>query len=386
MAKNSVYIYGFLPNYTNQDALSGSDVRWLEIFSRIYKKINLSAIGTALFSSYLKKYKINPSKIIEIKTNFYYSNQVSLTFFSLLIYLKYIPTQVATKFTPNTIHYSPADLIWNILPCFTAKIFHKKQIWLQCIHHLYPNWYSRKGNKLINFSGYYLQQFSLFLIKHYADAIIVVNPQIIDSLVQYGFDKKKIYLGKNGFNLCKPKKSKKNIEAIFVGRLSPSKGISRLINIWSHVAKARPNFRLYLVGNHLSKEFKVYKSAVKLRKLEKNIIFTGFVSEIKKNRLLSQSKIFVSMSEEEGFGISILEAIANYLPIYLNYLPVYSSIFGGLANYFTNQTDIQIAKDLISGIEKPIISKKKYKKMLKPYSWDKIAAAELKFMKYLKQK
>lgn len=377
MHKKTIYLYGFLPNYHHPMALSGSDIRCFEIFKKISKQINLISVGTPLFFSYLKKFNIKSQSKIKIKTKLAYDNQINLTIFSLLIYLKHLPKQITRNFTPNTVHYSPADLIWNVLPCFTAKIFHKKQVWIQCIHHLYPNWYSRNGNKVINFFGYFLQKLSLLFIKHQADAIIVVNPLIVKALVAKGFNQNKIYLSKNGLNPQKKVIVKKEIDAIFVGRLSPSKGITRLIDIWSEVVKLKSNLKLYLVGDYLKGEFNAYKNQIRLLNIKKNIIFTGFVSEKEKNNLLAKSKIFVSMSKEEGFGITILEAIANRLPVYLNYLKIYPKLFGNIPKYFMHQSNFQIAKTLIMAIEKPIIDEDSYANLVKKYSWDKIANNEL---------
>ena len=57
--------------------------------------------------------------------------------------------------------------------------------------------------------------------------------------------------------------------------------------------------------------------------------FTGGISEQRKNELLAQSRIGVSLSYEEGWGLSVTEFLAAGLPVVAYELPVFRHIFPG---------------------------------------------------------
>src|SRR3989338_871690 len=57
---------------------------------------------------------------------------------------------------------------------FYYKLTHRKAVWAQCVFHIYSHWRTRPGNGLINFLAQYCQRFSFFLIRRYADIVIVI--------------------------------------------------------------------------------------------------------------------------------------------------------------------------------------------------------------------
>src|SRR3989339_2191023 len=73
---------------------------------------------------------------------------------------------------------------------------------------------------------------------------------------------------------------------------------------------------------------------VKSYGLSEKIIFTGFVSEEEKLKLLNSFDIFVFSSLAEGFGIAAIEAMALHLPSVLSDLPVLKDVCGDSVLYF----------------------------------------------------
>jgi glycosyltransferase involved in cell wall biosynthesis len=53
----------------------------------------------------------------------------------------------------------------------------------------------------------------------------------------------------------------------------------------------------------------------------------GFVSEDEKRQILSESRLFLAPSYEEGWGISVCEALASGVPVVAYRLPVLDELF-----------------------------------------------------------
>ena len=114
-------------------------------------------------------------------------------------------------------------------------------------------------------------------------------------------------------------------DASFLGRISPNKGIIDLIRIWKGVVTVRPMAKIILMGAQTDNSFlKRVKRLIKKFNLMENIIITGPVSEIVKLENLKKSRVFLFPSYEEGWGISVTEAIVNgSLPVVYD-LPAYN--------------------------------------------------------------
>jgi glycosyltransferase involved in cell wall biosynthesis len=59
------------------------------------------------------------------------------------------------------------------------------------------------------------------------------------------------------------------------------------------------------------------------------VTFAGGVDDRRKNELLRQSKLGISLSYEEGWGLSICEYLAAGLPVVAYRLPVFAQVFTG---------------------------------------------------------
>jgi glycosyltransferase involved in cell wall biosynthesis len=102
---------------------------------------------------------------------------------------------------------------------------------------------------------------------------------------------------------------------IFTGRLAASKGLLLLIQVWNELVQKHPDIHLVLVGSgkgsfdNCEDELKDY---IKLHRLEQSVSLTGDVDNV--HEYLQASDVFVFPSEYEGFGMSIVEALACALP------------------------------------------------------------------------
>lgn len=218
-----------------------------------------------------------------------------------------------------------SDFFTDVLPILWFKLLNKNKVtkWVQHIFHLIPS--SRK-------ISFYSQRISLFLIKHWADKVTVDNSLLKDDLVRkFGFNPQKIIVNYPGIDLKylkKIKADKENIyDAIFMAQLRPSKGVFDLIKIWCLVCQKNQELKLGIIGRGKKEIVEVMKKMVKDYNLENNITFLGYLSDDQAYSTIKSTRIFITPSYEEGFGITMLEAQALNLPVVAWYLPVFDEIF-----------------------------------------------------------
>lgn len=348
MVSNLIINEFFIPSKKPNKIVDGGRERLIAILKEFSKQKNYHLIihTTKSKKKYFKDRGVKSSFIIT-PSKYKYSNFFDLSIKTLLLIKKTFFLKKYNYLKNNSSHsiiYSSSDIFWEVIPAFILKKIYPHTTWVQLIHHIYPNWQKRPGHKINNYLAFYLQKFSLFLIKS-SDKIIIINPLLRKSLKQIGIPNKKIFDSFNGIYLKQIEKIKTNsqtpsYDAIFVGRLSPSKGIFDLLNIWQQVIKKNPQAKLAIIGDGQIDIKKEFKKTIKNKNLIHNIDYLGFVPETKKIKLLKSAKVFILPSHEEGWAISVTEALACNLPVVVwdlkNYHPIYNNHINYIPKYNTN--------------------------------------------------
>lgn len=127
----------------------------------------------------------------------------------------------------------------------------------------------------------------------------------VDRFYKENIDVKKSNLLKKKYNI-----KNKDFVAIFVGRIAEEKNIPFLIDVTEKIIKRKPNFKLLIVGDGPDKE-KYEKLA---KKCGDNIIFTGKVPWDDVPIYYDLANVFISASQSETQGLTIIEAMASSLP------------------------------------------------------------------------
>lgn len=143
------------------------------------------------------------------------------------------------------------------------------------------------------------------------DKIIVVNKEI-ENIYKEEIGDKVTCIYNFIDELSKEHSDLKEKRLVAVGRFSPEKGLSDLIDIMSLIVKKDKDVKLTIIGDGPEKESIMAK--IKELHLESNIILTGFlnVREIAAEEL--NSRLYVMTSHTEALPLVLIEAMDKGLP------------------------------------------------------------------------
>ena len=144
----------------------------------------------------------------------------------------------------------------------------------------------------------------------------------------------------------------KEFDVVFLGRMHEQKGVFELPSVWERVIRACPNARLVVIGEGPHRP--ETQSRLEAMGLGGSVRFVGGVPEKEKNRLLAASKIGLSLSYEEGWGLSVTEYLAAGLPVAAYDLPVFRSEFEGHLVLKERGDQESVAQTLIDWIRDPV--------------------------------
>jgi len=375
-------ILALMNSYTQ--GLSGGDVRFMEIMKRM-ENIDLTIITSSLGKEICEKKGVNAKYIITTNEK---------TFENLLLtYSKRIVQafKFGIKIEDYDILYSSSDFLPDVFPAFFWKLKNKNIKWVSVTHHLYKNPFKRKGNSFLNnLFGLFSQRLGFSLIKANSDIIITVSFFVKNELVNIGFSESKIKINPPGIDIKKInsfKQAKKGYDCVFLGRLNISKGIFDLVKIWKIIIKENSGITLVIIGGGNPQLEVQLKNKIRENELEKNIDVLGYLEDEKVFGIIKSSKIFLLPSHEEGFGISIVEAMGLGKPCIVWNLPIYDSIFKNSLIKIQEGDNESYAKKILHLLKNRSIRNKfskKAKKEAKRYDWDKIVKTEIKLLRGLK--
>jgi glycosyltransferase involved in cell wall biosynthesis len=160
----------------------------------------------------------------------------------------------------------------------------------------------------------------------------------------------------------------KDIDILFVGHFEMRKNHANLLKA---IALINPELRVTLIGvdNGLKQRLETLALQLKLTN-------TKFFSVNDDHKLWSyyrRSRLFVSPSNYEGFGIPVIEAMALGTPVACSNIPIFREVGQSAVTYF-NQTD---PDDMARVIENALydgrpLNPKESRRLLGKFSWDTI--------------
>lgn len=190
-----------------------------------------------------------------------------------------------------------------------------------------PTTHPNLMEKIINVEGNAFPQYSEAILKvsgitgidikraceeiNMADYILAGSSFVRRSCIENGISPNKIFVVPYGTNLYQfnpdeKLKDERRFRILYVGRISPLKGVHYLVKAFAELSL--PNSELWLCGD--GKEINtIIPSSIN------NIKYFGTVNYIDLPNIYKQADLFVFPSLFDGFGQVILEAMASGLPV-----------------------------------------------------------------------
>jgi glycosyltransferase involved in cell wall biosynthesis len=373
----------FLHNSVWGVRIRGDERRFLEIAKRLVRygvDLRVIEFSPSLQNSY---YRTNVYNSLQLRTR-----RLSHTITWLIM--------LAFRLKDCDVIYAYNQDLLNILASLIFKLIQRKpliivvqsiqdlELSLKSLRHMY-------GAGVLDLILLSLHRYLLLPVAlRLANVIFTVSNTLKARLIlKYPWLRGKTYVSLNGVDLnkFKPINLRKEYDAIYLGRMHiQHKGLDKLLLAWKQIVRKQPKATLVLAGGFESeRDKKLIFNLIDKLSLKNNVIVTGFIEDEEIVQLLNKAKVFISLSAYEGFGLTILEALACGLPVITTNLDVFRELHGNMLFYVPREN----LKDLIMLLDKHIhdniIAHESLVKALRnharSFSWNLVAYKEFIFIK-----
>ena len=207
------------------------------------------------------------------------------------------------------------------------------------------------------------------LLRYYPKVVdkITVIPMGIDlPAVEISFDKRKKILKQ--LMIHRP-------YMLYVGTISPHKNIETLVRAFANIKMQGKDYQLIIAGKKGWMYDKIFE-CVEALGLNKDVVFTGFVTEEELETLYQEASFFVSASLYEGFGFPPLEAMVRGCATLVSDIDIFKETSQDAAIYCNPYDMDDIANKMLLLIENEQLKqtlKLKGKQRVKEFTWEKTA-------------
>jgi glycosyltransferase involved in cell wall biosynthesis len=209
----------------------------------------------------------------------------------------------------------------------------------------------------------------------YAYAITVPSKATSSDLQSMGICQKKIFvipLGLEHERIEHPLKTvlRKEFDGIYIGRISPNKGIFDTLHSWKIVVTDKPSVKLAIVNGKGDQKLDIF---LKKHNLNKNVVLFDRLSTLELTNVLLRSKLLIIPSYTEGFSFTVGKALLHRVPVVSYNIPVLCEVYGAFPQItFVQEGAIELlARELLQNLSKetPTNWLSTQSSLLETYSW-----------------
>ena len=254
----------------------------------------------------------------------------------------------------------------------------------------YPHLFKKSDLfKLKNWSSYSVKNASYVLtISNFSKRAIVKNYKISENkiIVTYpGFDSKVYNISHSNADVEKIKKKYHlNRYIMFVGTIQPRKNLSMLVKAYSKIVKRYPDLKLVLIGKK-GWLFEPIFNEMQYFLDKRQILYLDYLEDKEVNLLYSGAELSVLPSLYEGFGLTVVEAMASGCLVAVSNVSSLPEIAENAAYYFDPLSENDMANTITKVITQDAIKRKtmisKGLEQAKKYSWEVCGKKKLDALK-----
>jgi alpha-1,3-mannosyltransferase len=278
------------------------------------------------------------------------------------------------RFVPDydVVHVHNVDFFADFLTL--TKLLHRKPV----IVSTHGGFFHTK--KLALFKNLYFRTVTRLLLPH-ADRVLAVSGPDRDLFAPLV---SRITLVENGVDFGRLAGVRKAIEPgllLYVGRLVSNKRVDNLIRGLALVRRAVPQAHLALVGCDYEGIADRLSELAAAQGVAEAVTLAGQVPDPVLSDWLTRAHLFVSASEYEGFGISVLEAMSTGTVPVVNALPAFRAfIEHGENGFLTDFSDPeQAARTLVRALQTDLdalaILGQRARQTAAGYAWDNVISS-----------
>ena len=349
--KNTLFINNSFLNSPNHT--SGGDVRFVDIIlnsplSRSKITLYCSGAYRTFLEEYLIEKDISKTKIEFILSPKWFDNlptTICYIFRCFWLTLKLLNVQ-------NTVLLCASDQFPDLIPIIVNKLRPTSNIAGFCTYHLLPSPRRRHGRYILNLLSSMFQNtvfrvsnlfdFSVYPTKLYSDQV----KELFDLKHRQIIIPMQLVLNPN-FVLSS--RIFPNYDLIYLGRITKNKGVFYIPEILSNL-DTKSLIRIGIVGS--GKKNVVSKLEQAFNKLGIVVDFLGYVSDNEKVKLLRDANCLMLPSEEEGFSLTILDALECSTEVVAWDLIELRSIYADRIRYASQKNVQEFAKKIEEAIKK----------------------------------
>lgn len=310
------------------------------------------------------------------------------------ITLPYLWTQIGLAWAT---WQTPIDLLW--VPAHTLPVLRKPDLkTVVTIHGLEYRWLPEYRNLL---QRWYLPLSTYYAAFSSTRLIAVSQATKTDLCREVGIKPDKVEVILEGASFTEQVETshsnqvyqKYGIEPkkyiLFVGTIQPRKNIGGLIKAFAKFYQNNPDYRLVLAGGIGWQVESELRLPAKLQ-IPEAVIITGRVKNEVLRTLYQGAAVYVQPSWTEGFGLPVLEAMANSIPTIVSdggALPEVVETAGVVVGLKNKPNEANFAMRLAEAIQQLVNDKKLAshlksvgKKRVRRLSWDRCAEATLRVL------
>ena len=121
---------------------------------------------------------------------------------------------------------------------------------------------------------------------------------------------------------------------LYMGTLQPRKNLVHLIESFIRIKDRIPGMKLVIAGSKSAHNVDSrIAQVIKENNISKDVVFTGYVQEEDKANIFKMAQVFTFPSLYEGFGIPILEAMSQGIPVLANDIASLREVGGDACRY-----------------------------------------------------